>query len=97
MDQSILTPICSSVYEDAPLNYLIDYAFVGGTDTNYAQLLGLNAAGETVFYYQYPTVSCNTAYNSLPLHLESTSFPTVPARALNVSTRGLFMVPARVP
>jgi len=91
MDQSILTPICSSVYEDAPLNYLIDYAFVGGfiTDTNYAQLLGLNAAGEKVFYYQYPTVSCNTAYNSLPLHLESTSFPTVPARALNVSTRGL--------
>ena len=29
-DQSILSPICSSVYEDAPLNYLIDHAFVGG-------------------------------------------------------------------
>jgi len=61
MDQSILTPICSSVYEDAPLNYLIDYAFVGGfiTDTNYAQLLGLNAAGEKVFYYGRGCSVCN--------------------------------------
>ena len=32
-DQSILSPICSSVYEDAPLNYLIDHAFVGGFGT----------------------------------------------------------------
>jgi arylsulfate sulfotransferase len=91
MDQSILTPICSSVYEDAPLNYLIDYAFVGGSDaeTNFAQLLGLNAAGEKVFYYQYPTVFCNTAYNSLPIHLENTNFPTVGPRPLNLSTRGV--------
>jgi hypothetical protein len=91
MDQSILTPICSSVYEDAPFNYLIDYAFVGGfdADANYAQLLGLNAAGETVFYYQYPTVFCNTAYNSSPIHLENTSFPTVGPRTLNLSTRGI--------
>ena len=53
-DQSILSPICSSVYEDAPLNYLIDHAFVGGfgSSTPYAQLLGLDAAGNTVFYYQ---------------------------------------------
>jgi len=29
-NQTILDPICSSVYEDAPLNYLIDYAFIGG-------------------------------------------------------------------
>ncbi len=30
MDQSIYCPFCSSVYEDAPYNYLIDYAFVNG-------------------------------------------------------------------
>lgn len=91
VDQSILDPICSSIYEDAPLNYVIDYAFVGGfasTDP-VAQILGLDAAGEKIFYYQYPTRFCDTAYNTIPLHLESTSFPTVKPRPRNISTRGL--------
>ncbi|MBA3607150.1 MAG: aryl-sulfate sulfotransferase [Chthoniobacterales bacterium] len=90
MDQTILSPICSSVYEDAPLNYVIDYSFVGGfaATTPFAQLLGLDAAGEKVFYYQYPTHFCDTGYNSIPLHLESINFPTVSARNLNISTRG---------
>ncbi len=45
---------CASVYE-APFNYLVDYSFVNGftPDPAYAQLLGLDAAGETIFYYQY--------------------------------------------
>ena len=30
MNQTIHCPFCSSVYEDAPFNYLIDYAFVNG-------------------------------------------------------------------
>jgi hypothetical protein len=92
MNQSVLSPFCGSVYEDAPKNYLIDYAIVNGGlpgVPTYAQLLGLDAGGETIFYYQYPTTSCNTAYNSLPIHLESTKFPTVGPQALNVSTRGL--------
>ncbi|MGI8889845.1 MAG: aryl-sulfate sulfotransferase [Chthoniobacterales bacterium] len=90
MGQSILSPICSSIYEDAPNNYVIDYAFVGGfaAENPSAQLLGLNGAGEKVFYYQYPTNFCDTAYNTIPLHLERTGFPTVTARALNLSTRG---------
>jgi arylsulfate sulfotransferase len=89
-NQTILDPICSSVYEDAPFNYLIDYAFVGGftSPTPYAQLLGLNAAGDTIFYYQYVTNLCDTAYNSLPIHLENSNFPIVTARSLNISTRG---------
>ena len=89
-NQTVYSPICSSVYEDAPLNYLIDYAFVGGftSMTPYAQLLGLDAAGNTVFYYQYSTNFCDTAYNSLPIHLENTQFPIVSARAKNISTRG---------
>ena len=51
MDQSILSPICSSIYEDAPLNYVIDYAFVGGfmATTPYAQLLGLDAVRRNRF------------------------------------------------
>ena len=89
--ESILSPFCGSVYEDAPLNYVIDYAFVNGTlpPPQYAQLLGLDALGEKIFYYQYPTTGCNTAYNSIPIHLESTKFPTVGPQALNLSTRGL--------
>lgn len=90
MDQSTTSPICSSIYEDAPNNYLVDYAFVGGfaLETRYAELLGLNSAGEKVFHYQYPTLNCNEAFNSIPLHLEKTIFPAVGPKALNLSTRG---------
>jgi arylsulfate sulfotransferase len=97
MDQSVYSPICSSCYEDAPRNYLIDYAFVNGTlgspDGALAQLLGLDAAGEKIFYYQYRrNLPCITAYNSIPVHLENTKFPTVGPQALNLSTRGLVSV-----
>jgi len=90
-DETVFSPFCGSVYEDAPLNYLVDYSLVGGADANppYAQLLGLDAAGEKVFYYQYVTYVCDTAFNSIPLHLESTSFPTIEPRPLNISTRGV--------
>ena len=92
-NQNIHCPFCSSIYEDAPFNYLIDYAFVnGGGPPNiptFAQLAGLDAAGERIFYYQYPTVGCNTAYNSIPIHLENSKFPAVGPQALNLSTRGL--------
>ena len=92
MNENIHSPFCSSVYEDAPFNYLIDYAIVNGGVPNvptFAQFLGLDAAGEKIFYYQYPTLGCNTAYNSIPIHLENTKFPTVGPQALNLSTRGL--------
>ena len=92
MNESIHCPFCSSVYEDAPYNYLIDYSFVNGGIPNvptFAQLLGLVASGEKIFYYQYPTLSCRTAYNSIPIHLENTKFPTVKSEVLNLSTRGL--------
>jgi hypothetical protein len=92
MNQNIFCPFCSSVYEDAPYNYLIDYAFVNGGQPgrpSFAQFLALDADGEKIFYYQYGTVGCNTAYNSIPIHLENTKFPTVGPQALNLSTRGL--------
>jgi arylsulfate sulfotransferase len=94
MNQSIHSPFCGSCYEDAPYNYLIDYAFVNGGlgGPTFAQLVGLDAAGEEIFYYQYPTMGCGTAYNSIPIHLESTKFPTVGPQALNLSTRGLVSV-----
>lgn len=91
MNQTIHSPFCGSCYEDAPHNYLIDYAFVNGGlpgRPTFAQLIGLDANGDKIFYYQYPTVGCNTAYNSIPLHLESTKFPVVGPQPLNLSTRG---------
>jgi arylsulfate sulfotransferase len=95
MNQAVHSPFCGSCYEDAPYNYLVDYALVNGGIPGlptFAQLLGLNAAGEEIFYYQYPTQSCNTAYNSISIHLESTKFPTVGPQALNLSTRGAVSV-----
>lgn len=95
MNESIHSPFCGSSYEDAPFNYLVDYAIVNGGLPNvptFAQLLGLDSGGEKIFYYQYPTVGCNTAYNSIPIHLENTKFPTVGPQALNLSTRGLVSV-----
>ena len=94
MGQSIVCPFCGSVYEDAPRNYLIDYAFenADGSQNALAQLLGLNAAGETIFSYRYPTFSCSKIYRAFPIHLENTKFPRVGPQALNLSTRGLVSV-----
>jgi hypothetical protein len=89
MGQTVMSRFCGSVYEDAPLNYLVDYAVVGfGGPTPRAQFLGLNATGQRVFYYEYPTFACDTAYNTSPVHLERTAFPAVGPQALNLSTRG---------
>ena len=90
-NQLVFSPICSSVYEDAPSNYLVGYAFAGGftNPPQKARLIGLSPTDGTIFRYQYPTVGCDTAYNSSPVHWEKTRFPTVTARPLNLSTRGL--------
>ena len=85
--EGIFTQFCGSAYEDAKSNYLVDYAYIPTNGGQLAELLGYDAAGAKVFDYMYTTGGCSTAYNSLPLHLESTSFPTVGPQALNLSTR----------
>jgi arylsulfate sulfotransferase len=92
--QSMWCPFCGSVYEDAPFNYLVDFTFAHGvTNNSLSQWIGLNSAGEMVFRYQYESLAeCNTAFNAIPVHLESTKFPTVGPQALNLSTRGLVSV-----
>jgi arylsulfate sulfotransferase len=93
--ESIFCPFCSSIYEDAPYNYLIDYSIVNGGHPGvpvFAELLGLNAAGETIFFYRYPATNCGEIYRALPIHLENTKFPTVGPQALNLSTRGVVSV-----
>ncbi len=62
------SPFCSSVYEDAPSNYLIDYAIPG-------HILGLDAAGNTIFHYSYSPSGCDPAWNAIPIHLENLFFP----------------------
>ena len=91
MGQSLWCPYCGSVYEDAPLNYLVDYTFTYGvTNESLSQWIGLDSAGEMVFRYQYQSLAgCGTAFNAIPVHLENTKFPTVGPQALNLSTRGL--------
>ena len=83
-DQSAHSPFCSSVYEDAPENYLVDYApgFPGR-----ARILGLSASGEKIFEYAYPTRKCEDGYRSLPIHWENLTFPATDVRLGNLSAR----------
>jgi hypothetical protein len=72
-DESILSPFCSSVYEDRRRNYLIDYS-LGGPDI-FTEIVGLNARRQVVFDYSYPAVNgCGTAWNAVPIHLENMAF-----------------------
>jgi len=88
-NQSVYSPICSCVYEDAPLNYLIDFSSAEGISN--AILVALDAAGNKIFWYKYATRGCNTAYNSRPIHLENSKFPAVGPQVQNLSTRGTVM------
>ena len=89
MDESIYSLYCGSVYEDQPQNYLIDYAYILLNGVIHARIVGVDATNSKVFDYQYPTAGCTTAFNAVPLHLESTAFPAVGPKSLNISTRGL--------
>jgi hypothetical protein len=91
LGQSLWCPYCGGVYEDAPLDYVIDFTFIDGVhNQSRAQLIGLNAADQTIFRYQYPSLpGCRLAFNAIPVHLENTKFPTVKSEVLNLSTRGL--------
>ena len=91
LGQSLWCPVCGSVYEDAPRNYFIDYTFiVSGQTPVSVQLIGVDAADQTIFRYQYAGLpQCLAAFNAIPIHLENTKFPTVGPQALNLSTRGL--------
>ncbi len=77
-DRMISSPICSSVYEDEPKNFLIDFATEGYSPTTPAvstEILGLNAAGAKVFDYKYRADNaCDSGWNAQPIHLEHMSF-----------------------
>ena len=89
MEQSVDNPYCGSVYEDLPLNYLVDYAYVLGIRLFMRASSVWMPPGSKSFDYQYPTSGCLEVFNAAPLHLESTAFPAVGPQSLNLSTRGL--------
>ena len=88
-NESVNSPYRSSVYEDEPDNYLIDYAVARNPDgTKRARLLGLAPSGEKVFDYYYPTTGGFVAYRALPIHWENLQFPfPKDIRLANISAR----------
>jgi arylsulfate sulfotransferase len=91
--QSIYSALCSSTYEDAPLNYLVGYADettpsnpLSGTTV---ELLGLTNSDTKVFDYKYNSTSCAAMWNAIPIHLEALRFTSVqPLRAVSRKTQG---------
>jgi arylsulfate sulfotransferase len=88
--QSLFSPFCSSIYEDLPNNYLIDYSIISNLgSTQFMELIGLSASGARVFDYRYVTSFCDQAWNATPLHLDKMRFTTiVPLRAVSRKTHG---------
>jgi arylsulfate sulfotransferase len=88
--QSLFSAFCSSIYEDSPDNYLIDYSIISNLRESPAmELIGLSASGTPVFDYRYSTVGCNSAWNAIPVHLDSMRFTTiVPLNAVSRKTQG---------
>jgi len=79
--RTFYSPFCSSIYEDSPSNYVVDYAITGPatpTPPVFGEILGLDEAGNRIFHYKYPTHNCDTAFNSIPFHFESLLFTTFP-------------------
>jgi arylsulfate sulfotransferase len=68
-DPDIYSPYCSSAYEDAPNNYVIDYTLAG--PYIYTGLVGLDADGNLAFEYHYDELDfCGTAWNAIQIHWE---------------------------
>lgn len=77
--ENLYSGFISSVYEDNPMNYLVDYAAAIVNGVSYAEVLGLDATGATVFEYRYPFEKL--AWNAIPIHFEDLVF-TGPSTAL---------------
>jgi arylsulfate sulfotransferase len=80
-NQAFYSPFCSSVYEDSPLNYVVDYSVLGPATPNpplFSEILGLDSSGVKIFHYRYSTTACDTAFNTMPVHLENVLFSVLP-------------------
>jgi hypothetical protein len=66
--QSIFSSICSSAYESADKSVLVDYATAD--NLTQALLVGLDPNHNEVFEFAYPTMACDTSWNSRPIPLD---------------------------
>ena len=72
-NQSILSDFCGSAYQTTDGSVLVDYALAeNGTE---ARLVGLDAGHNVVFDLRYPTTSCNTSWNAVPIALDAYTIP----------------------
>ena len=69
--QSISARFCSSAYEASGGSLLVDYA-TAAADTE-ARLVGVDAAHNVVFDFEYETQACNTSWNATPIALDDFS------------------------
>ncbi len=87
---ALYSAFCSSVYEDNPLNYLVDYTFLGTQGNMSTEVLGLDASGNKIFHYRYAALGCDIAWNAFPIHFEQVSFTTLaPPVAVSRKTHGV--------
>jgi hypothetical protein len=91
-NQAFYSPYCSSIYEDEPSNYVVDYSVLGPstpTPPLFSEILGLDSSGNKIFHYQYPTTNCDTAFNTMPVHFEQIVFSVLPTpTAVSRKTHG---------
>lgn len=71
IEPPIKSAFCSSVFEDAPGNYLIDYVLAGPTDTD---IVALDDSDNIAFYFRYVQDGCGVAFYANPIHLENLNF-----------------------
>ena len=66
--KSIFSDICSSVYEGPSKSLLLTYSV--SENRSRMRLVGLDANRNVLFDFDYPTVTCNTSWNSEPIALD---------------------------
>lgn len=70
--KSIMSDICSSVYEANGKSLLVNFAV--GSGRTKTTLLGLDASNNVLFAFEYKTTSCNTSWNAEPIRFDDLSF-----------------------
>jgi hypothetical protein len=88
--EALFSPFCSSVYEDSPNNYLIDYSIITNLGSNqFMELVGVSSSADTVFDYRYAELNCNDGWNAIPVHLDGMEFTSiVPTGAVSRKIHG---------
>ena len=70
--RSVLSDVCSSVYESRSRSMLVSYAVASGRTK--ARLVGLTAAREVAFDFEYSTTGCDTSWNATLIDFDRLRF-----------------------